>query len=285
MFYPIGFDIPYFLENVREPRTDSFIYHSITIYVTLIQLCGIAVSAPIYLALTVFTSPTFDNPTPANLVVSNIDAIPFGLIFGFLAPSLLMALAYPSLISLKTKIWSIILWQASPLYAIYISRGLSALSPHKSKTTSKARQLIHLRAAYQFALAVAVLLHVGTWTVSLSCVLFPSALFTPQVAVSLHPLNSLIPPNPISAYTAHVADIAQGSHWFLQWDYWISGLAYVVYAASAKHMVVHKTPLGDVFWTLGRVVLLGPMGAALMLLSERDELVLGKVDEKEGKGE
>jgi hypothetical protein len=270
------------IEGMRkgnEGRAVSFI----TIYASLIQLCGMAVSAPIYLALTVFTSPTFAHPTAANLVVSNIDAIPFGLIAGFIAPSMVMALAYPSLLSLKFKIWSIILWQASPLYAIYISKGLSALSPHKAKTTSKARQLMHLRAAYKFALIVAVPVHISTWILSLSCLLFPSAMFTPKVATSLHPLNALIPPSPVLAYTAKAVDIAQGAQWFLQWDYWVSSLAYIVYAAGAKHMALRKTSLGDIVWVLGKAVVLGPMGVALALLWERDELVLGAVDEKEGK--
>jgi hypothetical protein len=233
--------------------------------------------------LTVLTSPTFALPTRANLVVANIDAIPFGLIGGFIAPTMCMALPFPSINSLKFKIWSIMLWQASPLYAIYISKGLGALSPHAAKTTGTARQLLHLRAAYKFALVVAGLLNVGTWILCLSCLLFPSAIFTPQVSSSLHPLNALIPPNPFSAYHAHAADIAQGAHWFLQWDYWVSGLSYVVFAASAKHMVICKTSLGDVLAILVRIAVLGPMGAALLLLWERDELVLGRADEKEEK--
>jgi hypothetical protein len=79
------------------------IYHSITIYAILIQLCGFAVAAPIYLALIILTFPAFANPTPADLVVCNSDAIPFGLIAGFILLSVYISLLYPSLLFLKSK--------------------------------------------------------------------------------------------------------------------------------------------------------------------------------------
>jgi hypothetical protein len=237
-----------------------------------------ALTAPIYLLFYTFTSPTFSSPTSSNLLVSDIDAVPFGLILGFISPTIYMGLPMPYILSATKKVWSIILWQASPIYAIYISKLLSAMSPHKAKTTSIPKQLMHLRAAYKFALVVSVPVHIASWTISLSSIIAPS-LFTSQAATTLHPLNALIPQNPLLGVKA--IDVAQGAHWFLQWDFWVSSSAYLVFAVAAKYRAVGKNPLYDTFWIVSRVSLLGPMSAALTYLWERDEFVFGKVEEKE----
>jgi hypothetical protein len=141
---------------------------------------------------------------------------------------------------------------------------------------------MHLRAAYKFALLFSVPIHLFTWTLSLSSFFLPS-LFTSQAAASLHPLNALIPPNPVLAWNDKASGIAQGSHWLLQWDYWIGSLAYLIFAVVAKSYASEKNTLRDVVGILGRVVLLGPLSAALTLLWERDEMVLGKAEENSKK--
>jgi hypothetical protein len=234
-----------------------------------------AITVPAYLLIHVLTSPTFSSPTPSNLLVSNVDAIPFGLLFGLLAPTVYMVLPLPSILSIGQKIWSIVIWQASPIYAICVSWLLSAVSPHKSKTTSIPRQLMHLRAAYKFALVISVPVHIAAWTLSLTSLYAPS-LFTSQVVIALHPLYAFIPKSPLSGSKA--SDVAQGSHWFLQWDFWVTSAAFLVFAITAKYKVTGKNPVYDIISIGLRVALLGPMSAALTYMWERDELVLCKVE-------
>lgn len=257
-------------------------YTSISIYTFLFQIAGFATIAPLYLAIYAITSPTFATPTSSNLIVSDVDAIPFGILFGYLPLSTLMALPYPAMLSLKQKIWAIILWQPTPHYAIYISKILSSVSPHKSKTSSISRQLMHLRAAYKFALLFAVPVHFYVWTLSLTSLLWPS-LFSSQAQESLHPLNALIPRSPVKAWNMKASNIAQGSLWLLQWDYWIGSLSYLIFAMVAKSYATKKMGAKELIIATVRMIVLGPLAAALTLLWDRDELVFSEGGDTERK--
>lgn len=258
-------------------------HHSISLYAFLFQTAGFAMLLPLYLALYVLTSPTFTTPTSSNLVVSNVDAIPFGILFGYLPFSTLMALPYSAVLSLKQKIWAIILWQPTPHYAIYIAKILSSLSPHKTKTSSIPRQIMHLRAAYKFALLFAVPAHLYVWTLSFTSTFWPS-LFASDARTSLHPLNALIPINPLKAWNAEAKSISQGSLWLLQWNYWIGGLSYMIFAMTAKSYATKKMGAKEVVVATGRMIAIGPLAAALTLLWDRDELVLGRGEDTKKKG-
>lgn len=194
-----------------------------------------------------------------------------------------MALPYPGILSLKQKIWAIIFWQLTPHYATYITKILSSLSPHKSKTSSIPRQLMHLRAAYKFALLFAVPAHLYVWTLSLTSMFWPS-LFTAAAAESLHPLNALIPTNPFNAWNAKVKSISQGSLWLLQWDYWIGSLSYLIFAMAAKSYATKRLGAKEVVVATGRMMAMGPLAAALTLLWDRDELVFGRGEDTKKKG-
>ncbi|TID14358.1 hypothetical protein E2P81_ATG09234 [Venturia nashicola] len=270
------------IEGFREGNKGRIVAF-ISVYAFLFQTAGFAILSPLYLCLYVLTSPIFATPTAANLIVSNVDAIPFGILFGYLPVSILVALPYPSVLSLKQKIWAVMLWQPTPHYAIYISKILSSLSPHKSKTSSIPRQLMHLRAAYKFALLFAVPAHLYVWTLSLTSILWPS-LFSSQAQESLRPLNALIPRNLINSLNAEASNISEGSLWLLQWNYWIGSLSYLLFAMAAKSYATKKMGAKEVVAALGRTMAMGPLAAALTLLWDRDEVVF-ETAEKLGKKE
>jgi hypothetical protein len=139
---------------------------------------------------------------------------------------------------------------------------------------------MHLRAAYKFALLLSVPTYMLSWSISLAALSYPS-LFAPEDANALRPLNAFIPPNPFAAYNTKIANIAQGSHHFLQWDVWISSAAYLIFAVAAKHKALGKAvSLADITRILVKAALFGPMSVALMILWQRDELVLSKGEEK-----
>ncbi|QDS77932.1 hypothetical protein FKW77_001187 [Venturia effusa] len=270
------------IEGFREGSKGRLVGF-IGIYVFLFQTVGYAIFAPAYLAIFVLTSPTFATPTASNLIVSHVDAIPFGILFGYLPLSVVIALPYPAILSLKQKVLAIIFWQPTAHYAIYISKILSSLSPHKAKTSSIHRQLMHLRAAYKFALLFAVPAHLYVWTLSLTSMFWPS-LFSAEARESLHPLNALIPPNPLKAWNAEAESIGQASLWLLQWDYWVGSISYMIFAVAAKSYATGKMGSKELAAAIGRMLALGPVAAALTLLWDRDEAVFEKA-EKLGKKE
>lgn len=141
---------------------------------------------------------------------------------------------------------------------------------------------MHLHAAYKFEFVFSVPIHLIAWTLSLTSLVWPS-LFTSEAAASLHPMSSFIPMSPLKAWDAKAVDIAEGSHWLLQWDYWIGSLAYFIFAIAAKSNATKKLILKDGIVIVGRMSLLGPIGAALTFHWERYEMVLGKAEGKEKK--
>lgn len=236
--------------------------------------------SPLYLLLYVSTSPTVSNPSPANLAVDPawISGIPISWLVGSAVPTVFLALPAPAVISIATKVKALVLWQPFPLYmttVLYLWRTLFA-GPRSN--TSAAAQLKSLRGAYKFALGIAVPAHAAVWGIFIAAAAFPQ-LFASSVAQQFHPLAAIIPANPLMVATSSVSSMAQGAQNFLQWDYFVSSASYLVFALNARFNTKVE-PCGfsaAAAAGLGaRIAVLGPLGAALSYLWERDEIILGK---------
>ncbi|KIV97667.1 hypothetical protein PV10_01384 [Exophiala mesophila] len=287
----------YVLEGWRKINQGRVISFT-TIWGLVIQCIGYAVIGPLYLTIYLFTSPlvTSSAPlTPSALTIQegNLSGLPFGIIIGFIFPSVLMALPTPSVLSLTSKITAILVWQAFPLWTTvynYIWRfTLWPKIEYTKESDRLANQITILRNVYKFGLALSVPAHIATWTISLSTVAFPS-LFTTAAQSELHPASVFLPPNPFG--DAKSIDVAQGSKWFMQYDYAITSTAYVIWAIASRYSKSVKTATKDqsasldalaLVGILGKVALLGPFATALTLIWERDEIIFaqaGAVEEK-----
>ena len=118
--------------------------------------------------------------------------------------------------------------------------------------------------------------HVATLAVSFAAWLSPG-IFNPQVASTLAPLGLLLPPNPLDRITT-VDSFLQGATWFLQWDYTMVSVAYMVWSLTLRYASMSSQRRADslalpklALSVLLRVTLFGPIGAALSLVWERDE--------------
>lgn len=252
-------------------------------------MIGLAVVGPIYLIVYLFTSPliTSSTPlTPSALTIPEglLSGIPFGTVIGFILPTILMSLPAPAVLSMSSKFTAILVWQAFPLWVtVYTYIWKAALWPkieYKSEADALANQLPLLRHVYKFALAVSVPAHLATVTLSLSAGVFFPGMFTTFAQSELNPISVFVPPNPFSDTKA--ANIAQGAKWFLQYDYSITSVAYIIWALASRYAkpVVNANKndsnsigLGTVLEIVGKVVLLGPYATALTLIWDRDEAV------------
>lgn len=239
------------------------------------------------------TSSTPLTPSALTIPEGNLSGLPFGTIVGFVFPSVLMALPTPSVLSLSSKITAILVWQAFPLWTtVYNYVWSFALWPkieYTKEADRLANQLSILRNVYKFGLALSVPAHIATWTLSLSAVVFPS-LLTAAAQSELHPASVFLPPNPFG--DAKAVDIAQGSKWFLQYDYAITSTAYVLWALASRYSKSVKQATKDqsssfdavaLVGVLGKIALLGPLATALTLIWERDEIIFaqaGAIEEK-----
>lgn len=262
---------------------------STTIFGLLIQVSGFAFMGPIYLTLYLFTSPLIKSSTPLTPSALSIPegiltGIPFGTTIGFIMPTILMSLPAPSVLSVSSKITAILVWQAFPLwvtvYTYIWSAGLWPKIVYRNEADALANQMPLLRHVYKFALAISVPAHLATLTLSLSAGVLCPGMFTAFAQSELNPVSAFIPPNPFS--DAKSASVAQGSQWFLQYDYAITSAAFVLWALASRYakpvVAADKNEssslgLGTVVEVLGKVALLGPYATALTLIWDRDEAV------------
>ena len=173
----------------------------------------------------------------------------------------------------------IALWQPFPAYISILLTVINAvLSPFNSAHKTGRKDLRALRFVYAFAFANTAITHLVTWTISLTTVLAP-AILDERFRRELHPSVVFGIPTPWTSPVVQVQSVADGVHAFLRWDYLIGSMAVVLWAGTLN-AAAQRVVYGAVGWLrlVVQVVLLavvaGPVGAAVELVWERDELVM-----------
>ncbi|KAL7660371.1 hypothetical protein ACMYSQ_003252 [Aspergillus niger] len=253
------------------------------------QTLTFAFAAPLYCALQLTTSITATSPTATNIYIPKTILTTLPLIFTllYILPSSLMVLPLSSTITTDLKQLFIALWQPFPAYiSILLTLSHTLFSPFTStpKPTQKNHNLSSLRFIYAFTFFHTLISHLVTLTVSLSTILAPSIL-SPEYRTSLHPSIVFGIPTPWTSPVIQVASIADGVHAFLRWDYLIGSAGMVVWAWRLYGNAVKMDKGGAMGWCewvslVVRVGLLGvvagPVGAAVVLVWGRDEMVFGR---------
>ena len=240
-------------------------FHSlVAVFGLIFQTVGAAVTIPAALAIHLF----WKKPGRALLRDgAGLKAIPCSIAIGFILPSVIMGLPSPEILTAEQKILAISIWQPFPLWVAMIHFVLR-------RCMSSSNNQRAIRGVYLFALAVAVPFHIAIVGMSVFASVSPG-LFNPAFVSELQMGYFLIPPNPLSK--TGISDFAEGAFYFIQFDYAISAVAYLVWAAAItdKDDVAGNRTMVGIVKGLIRVLLLGPMAAALLLVWERDEAVLG----------
>ncbi|OJJ68122.1 hypothetical protein ASPBRDRAFT_47070 [Aspergillus brasiliensis CBS 101740] len=258
------------------------------------QTLTFAFAAPLYCALQLTTSITSTSPTATNILIPKTILTTLPLIFtlSFILPSALMILPISSTITTDLKQLFIALWQPFPAYiSILLTLFHTLFSPFisTSTTTQKNPNLSSLRFIYAFTFFHTLIPHLVTLTISLSTILAP-AILSPEYRTALHPSIVFGIPTPWTSPVIQVNSVADGVHAFLRWDYLIGSVGMVVWAWRLYTNAVRKVSGGHTMgwceWVslVVRVALLGvvagPVGAAVVLVWGRDEMVLGGGGEK-----
>lgn len=244
------------------------------------QVVTFAVSTPLYLGLQLLTSDTSSQPTAKNIAIPRavVNAIPVVFILAYQVPSFAMLIPAPEVVTFDQKQILVALWQPWPVYVSILLTIVSLLFSGSTSDNSPFKLRKSLRAAYTFALTNAALNHVIAWTISLATVAKPE-FFNENYLHSLHPAQVFTPYNPFTNGELKVKDIGDGVHIFLQWDF-LAGTSAVLLWAVAVNAFARCKIQGKVCWsgllfkTVTSTLLTGPVGAAVQLVWERDELVL-----------
>jgi hypothetical protein len=275
------------LEGQRRLNRDNWkVVSFTTTYGLLFQGLGIGIVGPIFLAL----SPLGDRRTCPVLVHkrSDLSAIIPATIGGIIIPTVIMSLHEPTVISLHQQIDLVRLWQFFPLL---FRLGQRVWTAGISVWLGEARDVFSIkdiqgqraayRRVYMFALGCAAVPHIGTIAVCTTALLLPRS-FESNFAKQLHPMNIFVPMLPFSGVEA--ATVGIGAHWFLQWDMVLMFCTYLVWAYFAAIKVKQRgsglLSTSLILRLSGWTLLFGPMGAALLAIWERDELVLDALEQK-----
>ncbi|KAI4764439.1 hypothetical protein E4T52_03342 [Aureobasidium sp. EXF-3400] len=263
------------LEGQRRPNKKSWTVSSLTTaYGLLFQGLGIGIIGPVFLAF----SPLGDH----------VDAMIPATIGGIIIPTILMSLHAPTLVSVEQKVDLIRLWQFFPLLfrlgqRVWTSFVFVRLDSVRDELAEKSprTQRQAFRRVYIFGLCCAAIPHIGTLAVSAMSLVRPT-FFANNISAEFHPTNLFIPVSPFPGKQA--STLGEGAHWFLQWDMTLMFISYLVWAYFAAVKVIY--PNSGVFSAqlilrlAGWSLLFGPMGAAMLAIWERDDIVFEAEEQK-----
>ncbi|CAG8241465.1 unnamed protein product [Penicillium salamii] len=243
------------------------------------QVFTFAFATPLFLGLQLGCSITASRPHADNIRIPRavLAALPLIFVVGFMVPTNMMVLPAPSVISVDFKQLAIAIWQPWPAYVSVLgTAAYYVLSPFFSN--NHRASMSSLRWVYAFAFINASLPHLVSLVVSMATVIVPT-LFDKRFLESLHPASVFFIPLPWSGLM--VDNVGHGIHVFLRWDY-IIGTSGVLLWAISLYSIAHKQILSTVSWpsllvkTAVITAVAGPVGAAVELVWERDELVFSE---------
>ncbi|KAL2857289.1 hypothetical protein BJY01DRAFT_202555 [Aspergillus pseudoustus] len=252
----------------------------------LAQAMTFAFAAPLYCAIQLFTSVTAVKPTAENIRVPRavLKAIPFVFAVGFMLPTGLLLVPVSEQVDTDLKQLFIALWQPWPAYvSILLTVAHVLFSPFTSNdhTIEGGRATLRsFRWVYAFAFAHTAISHIISWVIPLATVVLPR-LFKEEYLDVLHPLVVFDIPKPWEAPTL-VENVGAGVHAFLRWDYIIGSAGILIWTVSlyqTAHRVVYGRAgcVGLFVKVVALSTLAGPVGAAVELMWERDELVFNEL--------
>jgi hypothetical protein len=248
------------------------------------QAVTITIIAPIYLTLQILLSPSI--PRQASLLIdpTDLNFLPVSTAISYVLPSIGLCLPLIFDISRANKFIAVALWQPFPLYQTALQQTYGLLvGSGRGRANIKAHVDLRqcrkaMRRAYVFIASLTMGVHLSvmasilaSWmnlvpTVSGHHILALTSLTDPPTLALLNP--------PVSAMESREIVVA-----FLRWDVYCTCLAMAIWSAYQLASAQRTTSIVTIgiesaCWAL----LGGPIFPALMLLWERDELVMGEME-------
>lgn len=251
---------------------------------------------PLYFALYLWTSP-ISQPAPSNppkvaardlsIHPLQLAVLPVALSLGFILPTVFAAIPPGIITTVAQQQTLLVFWQGFPIwiavFQLCLTTILSPLWPSPSNAQSYTTVVIKLRTVYKFSLSLTALVHVVT-IVFAAVPAFRPAYFVPASRPEVTLGSVFLPISPFS--TAKVEQIHEGCLLLLQYDMYFACLAALLWA----RLMLYRVRLESNTWlsvtkTLFLGALVGPGGAALASIWERDEKVFGDGNSLRSKSE
>ncbi|KAF5667214.1 hypothetical protein FHETE_5917 [Fusarium heterosporum] len=248
------------------------------------QYVTVTVIAPIYLTLQLLLSPS--TPQQALLVVdpSDLNSLPISTVISYVLPSIGLCLPLIFDISRESKFIAVALWQPFPLYQAAIQQVVRlAFSSGRGNDNDTAHTHIEqcskaLKRAYTFIATLIMGIHLSVMATILASsrglvasvsghhILALTSLTDPPTLALLDP--------PVSAMQSREIVVA-----FLRWDVYCACLSMTIWSGYQLYSA-QKAPslVRIIFKSAGWALLGGPVFPAVMLLWERDEMILNPLE-------
>ncbi|EFQ32487.1 hypothetical protein CGRA01v4_05922 [Colletotrichum graminicola] len=274
------------LEGLRAGNRGKLISYT-TYWGFVWQLCTIGITLPIYFLLYTYTSAIPHAVGPGAFAAAiSVDpvqarAVLWSVTLGAALPTLLAALPPPHVIAPRTSDVFLAAWQVFPLWTgiaqLAFSRAIAFLRVVPRAWTPAAawgRTSRELSRVYASVLPVVALISCG----ALGYAFWASGGAPEPTAAMLK--RMFVPPSPVSR--AKMASLEKGILGLLQWDMYCASLATWTWVA---YMAYQRKGARGAVSDLGKLVMwspvVGPCGAALAVVWERDVEALKDVGEKE----
>lgn len=274
-----------------EIMTESLYSAMITGF--LMQNIGFALITPLWMYLHLAYSPTATTSTPSAAVLASNNplpllTLPISVSLALFLPNVLMALPVPSRLSPDyaakqsytglIQFWPFLLAACQFLLPIIVSAGTSGVQA-LSERDKQIKSLKYLRRCYAFALFAASMGHLTAFGIPLLAHIFPT-LFNPAYLQQLELSNIFIPKSPLPPIQL-MTSVSDSVMHFLHWDLLTGSTAVLVWAIALRVQAQERS-FWAYEWVEGLVkvaaltVASGPVGAAVAIMWERDELVFAR---------
>ena len=271
----------------------------VTVWGLAMENVAMALALPLWGLFHIRTSTTLLPSTSltrrqATLLVHpvELDIIPWAVLLGLGTPSIAIFLTDGSTSApfyRSQQFWTVARLY-HPLFTAVIQIVLSMLTPIRSdyKDPQERRRAVigGLRNVYSVATTVAIIFHTTTLALSISTVLAPS-LYAELYRKALRP-QMLFQPQMFWGEVEGVSGIAEGARVFLQWDELVSCLSILAWALAVNRQCLRSEPeAASLPSTLFKILLWsivgGPAAAAVKVIQQRDEVLLDRITESEGR--
>ncbi|KAH7311399.1 hypothetical protein B0I35DRAFT_357085 [Stachybotrys elegans] len=275
--------VAFYRDNFRAASQGSQILRA-TLWALSFQMMAIASTGWIWALVYIDSSPTTNPSLPAATLKQASIAPPRlsylllpALAIGYVVPAIAMAIPSRSLASNNFQQLALIAWNIFPVWVMIILKTFSlgsASGSQRNKALATPQQ--HLKAARWVNSTTIVLssaMHVATWAISLSTLLFPS-LFNSGLSQHLRPSSVFLP----TLSVAHGATVGDGVHSFFYWDQ-VAGYTTVALVMLLQLRAAMLATGRSFNWmqaigaTLLGSLVLGPGSACLAISWLRDEVL------------
>lgn len=248
------------------------------------QLAGLGFISPIFYAMSLREQRASWQGSDLTVAPEVLYTIPISIFLGMAGPTALATLPAPSILSINQKVNLVRLWELFPLlvYLVHL-----VLTPVVRRILEQSGQRdSHRRQRLQFVYAIGLLWSAAPYWYMLAMVFSASAFpfaFAPEIAKAWNFRHMLGLTNPF-LLGSPLPPIPTGEFWFIQWDFWLIGVSCFVWALSLRL----ETPKLDALYLRGAIVVealayaiaLGPVGAAIVLIWQRDMLLIKDDDRR-----